>query len=93
MFLWKVKERLGFSHDPCLVLGERQLKLPVVPVHGTRLDISREAMPGLMAALCGTRTVLGHIMAVAGPDLMGSEAVGSLLGICSVRAAENVLQL
>lgn len=67
------------------------LREPVV--HGTRLDVSSEATPGLMAALCGTRTVLEHIMAAAGPDLMGSEAVGSLLGICSVRAAENVLQL
>ncbi|TWW53509.1 Transposon TX1 uncharacterized 149 kDa protein ORF 2 [Takifugu flavidus] len=34
-----------------------------------------------------------HVVAAAGPDLTGVEAVGSLLGICSAQAAERALQL
>ncbi|TWW74496.1 hypothetical protein D4764_14G0004990 [Takifugu flavidus] len=63
-------------------------------VHGARLDVSAEATPRLAAALWRTRTLLlQHVVAVAGPDLTGAEAVGSLLGICSSQAAEGVLRL
>ncbi|TWW71161.1 hypothetical protein D4764_17G0006440 [Takifugu flavidus] len=37
--------------------------------------------------------LLQHVVAVAGPDLTGAEAVGSLLGIRSTQAAEGVLRL
>ncbi|TWW61013.1 Transposon TX1 uncharacterized 149 kDa protein ORF 2 [Takifugu flavidus] len=48
----------------------------------------------LTAALWRTRTLLlQHVVAVAGPDLTGAEAVGSLLGIRSTQAAEGVLRL
>ncbi|TWW78185.1 hypothetical protein D4764_11G0003060 [Takifugu flavidus] len=57
-----------------------------------RLDVSSDATPRLMAALCRAQTVvLEHIVAAAGLDLKGSEAM-SLLGIGSVQAAEDVLQ-
>ncbi|TWW71220.1 hypothetical protein D4764_17G0007030 [Takifugu flavidus] len=60
-------------------------------VHGSRLDVSAEATPRLTAALWRTRTLLiQHVVAVAGPDLTGVEAVGSLLGIRSTQAAEGV---
>ncbi|TWW73398.1 Transposon TX1 uncharacterized 149 kDa protein ORF 2 [Takifugu flavidus] len=63
-------------------------------VHGARLDVSAEAPPRLTAALWRTRTLLlQHVVAVAGPDLTGAEAVGSLLGIRSTQAAEGVLRL
>ncbi|TWW73519.1 Transposon TX1 uncharacterized 149 kDa protein ORF 2 [Takifugu flavidus] len=63
-------------------------------VNGARLDVSAEAAPRLKAALHRTRTVLlQHVVAAAGPDLTGVEAVGSLLGIRSAQAAEGALQL
>ncbi|TWW53211.1 hypothetical protein D4764_0188380 [Takifugu flavidus] len=63
-------------------------------VHSARLDVSNEATLRLTAALCQTqRVLLEHVVAVAGPDLTGTEALGSLLGIRFVQAAEGVLQL
>ncbi|TWW78132.1 hypothetical protein D4764_11G0002530 [Takifugu flavidus] len=63
-------------------------------VHGARLDVSAEATLRLTAALWRTQTLLfEHVVAVAGPDLTGVEAVGSLLGIRSTQAAEGVLWL
>ncbi|TWW73395.1 Transposon TX1 uncharacterized 149 kDa protein ORF 2 [Takifugu flavidus] len=45
-------------------------------VNGARLDVSAEAAPRLKAAVYRTRTLLlQHIVAVAGPDLTGAEAV------------------
>ncbi|TWW78199.1 hypothetical protein D4764_11G0003200 [Takifugu flavidus] len=59
-------------------------------VHGARLDVSAEATPRLTAALWRTLTLLfQQVVAVAGPDLTGAEAVGSLLGIRSTQAAEG----
>ncbi|TWW74491.1 hypothetical protein D4764_14G0004940 [Takifugu flavidus] len=63
-------------------------------VNGARLDVSAKAAPRLKAALHRTRTLLlQHVVAAAGPDLTGVEAVGSLLGIRSAQAAEGALQL
>ncbi|TWW55985.1 hypothetical protein D4764_09G0010350 [Takifugu flavidus] len=63
-------------------------------VNEARLNVSAEAALRLKAALHQTRTLLlQHVVAAAGPDLTGVEAVGSLLGIRSAQAAEGALQL
>lgn len=47
-----------------------------------------------MAALYWARNViLRHAVTSTGPELMGSEAIGSLLGIRCVRIAKRLLQL
>lgn len=61
-------------------------------VHWARLDVSSKATPGLMAALWWT-VVLGHKVVAAGPELRGSEAAGSLLGIHTVRIEKSAATL
>ncbi|KAG7478859.1 hypothetical protein JOB18_010430 [Solea senegalensis] len=63
-------------------------------VYGTRLDVCSGATPRLMTALCRTGTlVLEQLIDIAGPALMDSRAVGSILGIQSARIADRILDL
>nr|BAC82603.1 pol-like protein [Takifugu rubripes] len=55
------------------VVKARVLREPVV--HRAMLNVSNKATPRLMAALWTRMVVLEHIVASAGPDLTGSEAV------------------
>ena len=67
------------------------LKEPLV--YGARLDVCSGATPGLMAALCRTKTlVLKQPVDPVGPALTDSQAVGRLLGIHSTRVAQKVLE-
>ena len=68
------------------------LKEPLV--HGARLDVCSGATPGLMAALCRTKTlVLKQLVDAVGPALSDAQAVSHLLGFRSTRVAQRVLEL
>ncbi len=68
------------------------LKEPLI--HGARLDISSSVTPGLMMALCKSKTLcLQQLVDAVGPALCDAEALGSLLGLHSVRMARTILEL
>ncbi|KAF1378060.1 hypothetical protein PFLUV_G00185660 [Perca fluviatilis] len=62
-------------------------------VNGSRLDIC-SGMPGLLAALNRSRTLsLQQLVEAAGPQLSGAGALGSLLGMTSIRVTQRILNL
>ena len=68
------------------------LKEPLI--HKARLDVSSSETPGLMVALCRSKTLcLQQLVDAVGPELSDARALGSLLGLHSVRVAERILQL
>ena len=67
------------------------LKEPLV--NGSRLDIC-SGVPGLLAALNRSRTLsLQQLVEEAGPGLSGAGALGSLLGMTSIRVTQRILNL
>ena len=68
------------------------LKEPLIC--GARLDICCSTVPGLTGALCRSKVVcLNQLVDAAGPALTGSQALGSALGVRSVRLMERSLEL
>ncbi|TWW67213.1 hypothetical protein D4764_02G0002540 [Takifugu flavidus] len=68
------------------------LKEPLV--HGGRLDVCSSAMPGLMGALCGSRTVtLKQLVEAAGPALAAVRTLSTVLRLRSLRLVERTLEL
>ncbi|XP_056453199.1 uncharacterized protein LOC130387931 [Gadus chalcogrammus] len=62
-------------------------------IHGSRLDVC-SVTPGLLTTLYRSKTVsLQQLVEAAGPGLTGAGALGSLLGIRSVRVAQKLLEL
>ena len=67
------------------------LKEPLI--HGSRLDICTMT-PGLLTTLYKAKTVsLQQLVEAAGPELTGAAGLGSLLGVRSVRVAQQLLEL
>ncbi|KAJ4946174.1 hypothetical protein JOQ06_023844 [Pogonophryne albipinna] len=63
-------------------------------IHKARLDVSSSETPGLTVVLCRSRTLcLQQLVDAVGPELSDARALGSLLGLHSVRVAERILQL
>ncbi|KAJ3603143.1 hypothetical protein NHX12_030886 [Muraenolepis orangiensis] len=59
-----------------------------------RLDVSSSETPGLTVALCRSMTLcLQQLVDAVGPELSNAQALGSLLGLHSVRVAQRILQL
>ncbi|KAJ3601867.1 hypothetical protein NHX12_029629 [Muraenolepis orangiensis] len=71
------------------------LKKPLI--HKARLDVSSSETPGLTVALCRsvpTETLcLQQLVDAVGLELSDVQALGSLLGLHSVREAQRILQL
>ncbi|TWW77687.1 hypothetical protein D4764_12G0010770 [Takifugu flavidus] len=105
--LWFVQRYLTGSPDlvwrdvaSCLLRRKIQepsslhwlLKEPLV--HGGRLDVSSSAMPGLMVALYGSRTVtLKQLVEAAGLALADARTLSTVLGLRSLRVVERTLEL
>ncbi|KAJ4944752.1 hypothetical protein JOQ06_013292, partial [Pogonophryne albipinna] len=86
-FLWKVMEKFGFSAGFIA-----KIKEPLI--HKARLDVSSSETPGLTVALRRSNTLcLQQLVDAVGPELSDARALGSLLGLHSVRVAERILQL
>ncbi|KAJ4946628.1 hypothetical protein JOQ06_024291, partial [Pogonophryne albipinna] len=63
-------------------------------IHKARLDVSSSETPGLTVALCRSKTLcLQQLVDAVGPELSDARALGSPLGLHSVRVAEKILQL
>ncbi|KAK0132088.1 Transposon TX1 uncharacterized protein [Merluccius polli] len=63
-------------------------------IYGAKLDISSSVTPGLTVALLKTKTVcLQQLVDAVGPALNDTQALGSLLGLHSVRVAGRLLEL
>ncbi|KAJ3603144.1 hypothetical protein NHX12_030887, partial [Muraenolepis orangiensis] len=60
----------------------------------SKLDVSNSKTPGLTVALCRSKTLcLQQLVDAVGPELSDAQALGSLLGLHSVRVAQRILQL
>ncbi|KAJ3614342.1 hypothetical protein NHX12_017916 [Muraenolepis orangiensis] len=60
----------------------------------SKLDVSNGETPGLTVALCRSKTLcLQQLVDAVGPELSDAQALGSLLGLHSVRVAQRILQL
>ncbi|KAJ3587711.1 hypothetical protein NHX12_011308, partial [Muraenolepis orangiensis] len=60
----------------------------------SKLDVSNSETPGLTVALCRSKTLcLQQLVDAVGPELSDAQALGSLLGLHSVRVAQRILQL
>ncbi|KAJ3595539.1 hypothetical protein NHX12_004842 [Muraenolepis orangiensis] len=60
----------------------------------SRLDVSSSETPGLTVALCRSKTLcLQQLVDAVGPELSDAQALGSLLGLHSVRVAQRILKL
>ncbi|KAJ3605786.1 hypothetical protein NHX12_027830 [Muraenolepis orangiensis] len=60
----------------------------------SKLDVSSSETPGLTVALCRSKTLcLQQLVDAVGPELSDAQALGSLLGLHSVRVAQRILQL
>ncbi|KAJ3605908.1 hypothetical protein NHX12_027951, partial [Muraenolepis orangiensis] len=63
-------------------------------IHKARLDVSSSETPGLTVALCRSKTLcLQQLVDAVGPELSDAQALGTLLGLHSVRVAQRILQL
>ncbi|KAK0155409.1 Transposon TX1 uncharacterized protein [Merluccius polli] len=106
-FLWKVMEKFGFNagfiakiknvtwkRDGFKYLGVFLGKEHVVKKNWENLDISSSVTPGLTVALLKTKTLcLQQLVDAVGPALNDTQALGSLLGLHSVRVAGRLLEL
>ncbi|KAJ3593808.1 hypothetical protein NHX12_006142 [Muraenolepis orangiensis] len=74
------------------LLPQMSFKEPLI--HKARLDVSNSETPGLTVALCRSKTLcLQQLVDAVGPELSDAQALGSLLGLHSVRVAQRILQL
>ena len=63
-------------------------------INGARLDVCSDAAPGLRGALLQSKTlILKQLVDAVGPALNDAQALGSLLGLQSVRVAQRILEL
>ncbi|KAJ4921581.1 hypothetical protein JOQ06_026265 [Pogonophryne albipinna] len=107
-FLWKVMEKFGFSAGFIAKIKVLYNKIESVLkfngglcapfreplIHKARLDVSSSETPGLTVALCRSKTLcLQQLVDAVGPELSDARALGSPLGLHSVRVAEKILQL
>ncbi|KAK0138454.1 Transposon TX1 uncharacterized protein [Merluccius polli] len=68
------------------------LKEPLIC--GAKMDVCCSTVPGLMAALCSSSvTCLKQLVDAAGPELTDVQALGSVLGVRSVRLTQRSLEL
>ncbi|KAJ4939394.1 hypothetical protein JOQ06_028843 [Pogonophryne albipinna] len=68
------------------LLPQMSFKEPLI--HKARLDVSSSETPGLTVALCRSKTLcLQQLVDAVGPELSDARALGSLLGLHSVRVA------
>ncbi|KAI3377827.1 hypothetical protein L3Q82_008966, partial [Scortum barcoo] len=98
-FLWKVMERFGFSAGfiakikgvfKSWALFKEKKSEKLTSLHW--LDICSSVTPGLTVALCGSRTLcLQELVDALGLALSDAVALGSLLGLHSVRVAQTIL--
>ena len=83
-----------FNHKRCPKTDSLYWLLREPLIHRARLDVSSSETPGLTVALCRSRTLcLQQLVDAVGPELSDARALGSLLGLQSVRVAERILQL
>ncbi|KAJ3585649.1 hypothetical protein NHX12_014368, partial [Muraenolepis orangiensis] len=99
-FLWKVMEMFGFSAGFIAKIKvlynkiESVLKFNEPLIHKARLDVSSSETAGLTVALCRSKTLgLQQLVDAVGPEPGDAQALGSLLGLHSVRVAQRILQL
>ncbi|KAJ3607751.1 hypothetical protein NHX12_024802 [Muraenolepis orangiensis] len=93
-FLWKVMEKFGFSAGFIAKIKTLYWLLREPLIHKARLDVSSSETPGLTVALCRSKTLcLQQLVDAVGPELSDAQALGSLLGLHSVRVAQRILQL
>ncbi|KAJ3599439.1 hypothetical protein NHX12_033402 [Muraenolepis orangiensis] len=93
-FLWKVMEKFGFSAGFIAKIKVLYNKIESVLKFNARLDVSSSETPGLTVALCRSKTLcLQQLVDAVGPELSDAQALGSLLGLHSVRVAQRILQL
>ncbi|KAJ3608984.1 hypothetical protein NHX12_023512 [Muraenolepis orangiensis] len=92
--------RVNWKKSEALAVGEWSGGLPVLPQNmvwrkdGFKLDVSNGETPGLTVALCRSKTLcLQQLVDAVGPELSDAQALGSLLGLHSVRVAQRILQL
>ncbi|KAF0027084.1 hypothetical protein F2P81_019825 [Scophthalmus maximus] len=87
---WAVVNQKRCPEADCL---QWLLREPLI--HGTRLDVSSNATPGLTEALIRSGTLtLKQLVDAGEPALSDGQALGaSLLGLQSVRVAQRILEL
>ncbi|KAK5858083.1 hypothetical protein PBY51_002254 [Eleginops maclovinus] len=83
-----------FNHRRCPKTDSLHWLLKEPLIHGARLDVSCSETPGLAVVLRRSGTLsLQQVVEAAGPELSDARALGSLLGLHSVRVAQRILQL
>ncbi|KAJ4933329.1 hypothetical protein JOQ06_030161, partial [Pogonophryne albipinna] len=83
-----------FNHKRCPKTDSLYWLLKEPLIHKARLDVSSSETPGLTVALYRSKTLcLQQLVDAVGPELSDARALGSLLGLHSVRVAERILQL
>ncbi|KAJ3595924.1 hypothetical protein NHX12_002336 [Muraenolepis orangiensis] len=84
--------RVNWKKSEALAVGEWSGGLQFFP--RTWLDVSSSETPGLTVALCRSKTLcLQQLVDAVGPELSDAQALGSLLGLHSVRVAQRIFQL
>ncbi|KAJ3582510.1 hypothetical protein NHX12_000537 [Muraenolepis orangiensis] len=74
------------------LLPQMSFKEPLI--HKAGLDVSSSETPGLTVALCRSKTLcFQQLVDAMGPELSDAQALGSMLGLHSVRVAQRILQL
>ncbi|KAK0153031.1 hypothetical protein N1851_005296 [Merluccius polli] len=82
-----------FNRNVCENINSLHWLLKEPLIHGSRLDICT-VTPGLLTTLYKSKTVsLQQLVEAAGPELTGAAGLGSLLGVRSVRVAQQLLEL
>ncbi|KAJ3584710.1 hypothetical protein NHX12_015205 [Muraenolepis orangiensis] len=102
-FLWKVMEKFRFSAGfiakikvlyKCPKTDSLYWLLREPLIHKARLDVSSSETHCLTVALCRSKTLcLQQLVDAVGPELSDAQALGTLLGLYSVRVAQRILQL
>uniref|UniRef100_A0AAQ4RMD0 Reverse transcriptase domain-containing protein n=1 Tax=Gasterosteus aculeatus aculeatus TaxID=481459 RepID=A0AAQ4RMD0_GASAC len=83
-----------FNHKRCPQSFSLYWLLREPLIYRARLDISSSGTPGLMGALLKARVLcLQQLVDAVGPTLSDAPALGSLLGLHSVRMARRLLEL
>ena len=83
-----------FNPKKCLGTNSLHWLLKEPLIGGAKLDVADESTPGLTTALVRTRTVtLQALVDAVGLEMDDAHALGSLLGIHSIRMAERLLGL
>ncbi|KAJ3581573.1 hypothetical protein NHX12_016499, partial [Muraenolepis orangiensis] len=93
-FLWKVMEKFRFSAGFIAKIKVLYNKIESVLKFNARLDVSSSETHCLTVALCRSKTLcLQQLVDAVGPELSDAQALGTLLGLYSVRVAQRILQL